>query len=71
MNATEERLDVLVEGAEQSGFTIDYLEWLGRGLSLQALRKLIGNASSLPAYMKSSDNPNAFRIASAPLSDRR
>ena len=66
-----ERMSLLIEGARQSGFTIDYLEALSRGLSLQAIRKLIANASSLPSIMKSSDSPYVRRRASAPTMDRR
>ena len=65
----EERLDALIDGAAQSGLTIDALEALTSGLSLQALRKVIGNASSMPAYRKSSDNPYLSRISNAPFKD--
>lgn len=65
------RIDMLREGAAASGLTMDFLEALTQGLSRQALRKVIGNASSMPSYMKSSDNPNLCRKASAPSSDSR
>lgn len=65
------RLDTLIRGARATGFTIDYLEALTAGLSIQACRKVIGNASAMPSYMKSSDNPYARRISSAPFNDRR
>ena len=61
-----DRLDDLINGALESGFTIDYLEALTAGLSSQARRKVIGNASALPKYMKSSDNPYVWRNAIAP-----
>lgn len=66
-----ERIDDLREGARQSGFTIDFLEALTQGLSRQALRKVIGNASSMPSYMKSSESPYLFRKASEPSSESR
>ena len=65
----DDRIDLLIAGAAVTGWTIDYLEALTKGLDSQALRKVIGNASAMPAYMKSSDNPYARRISSAPLSD--
>lgn len=61
-----ERIDCLVDGADASGLTIDFLVALTQGLSRHALRKVIGNASSMPAYMKSSDNPYVSRKARAP-----
>lgn len=67
----QSRLDLLIHGARSTGFTIDYLEEISRGLSNQALRRVIGNASSMPSYMKSSDNPNVRRIVRAPFSDSR
>lgn len=70
VNMTD-RLDELREGARASGLTIDFLEALTQGLSRQALRKVIGNASSLPSYMKSSDSPYLFRSARAPSSESR
>lgn len=62
----DKKLDTLLSGATESGFTIDFLETLTQGLSLQAVRRVIGNASSMPSYMKSSDNPYVRRKASAP-----
>ena len=66
-----DRLDLLREGAAKSGFTIDFLECLTQGLSRQALRRVIGNASSMPSYMKSSDRSYLLRMAKAPSRDRR
>lgn len=62
----KKRSEMLRLGAVDSGLTIDYLEWLTRGLSRQAARKVIGNASSMPSYMKSSDNPYVSRKERAP-----
>ena len=67
----KERLDALRVGADQSGFTLDFLECLTQGLSPQALRRVMGNASSMPSYMKSKDSPYLFRSARAPSSERR
>ena len=65
------RIEVLIEGARRSGFTIDFLEALTQGLSIQALHKVIGNASAMPTNMKSSDNPFVFRSVRAPFNERR
>ena len=67
----QDRLTLLRDGARDSGITIDFLEALTQGLSRQALRKVIGNASSMPSYMKSSDSPYLFRSARAPSSESR
>lgn len=66
-----ERIQVLRTAATDTGFTIDYLEALTRGLSRQACLNVIGNASSMPSYMKSSDNPYLRRNASAPSIETR
>ena len=72
MRASEsERLAALLEGARDSGLTIDFLYDLTEGLSLQALRKVIGNASSIPSYRKSSESPYVLRRESAPFKERR
>lgn len=67
----EEKIEILIAAARETGFTIDYLEALTVGLSLQACRRVMGNASSMPSYMKSSDNPYVRRRHSAPSSDMR
>lgn len=63
------KIDDLAEGARKSGFTIDFLEALTQGLSRQARLKVIGNASSMPSYMKSKDSPYILRSTSAPSKD--
>lgn len=70
-DASERRLDLLIEGARVSGFTVDALDYLSRGLSESALRMFIGNASSMPSYMKSSVGPYLLRSARAPSTDMR
>lgn len=65
------RIDLVIQAADETNLTIDYLEWLTRGLSRKACLKVIGNASSMPAYMKSSDNPYVSRKAIAPSTDTR
>jgi len=65
------RTDDLIAAANATGLTIDLLELLTQGLSRQAFRKVIGNASSMPSYMKSSDSAYLLRIASAPSSESR
>lgn len=66
---SKRRIDALMHLSRETGLTLDYWEWLTRGLDSQALRKLRGNASALPQYMKSSDSPYTRRSSSAPLSD--
>ena len=66
-----DRLDMLIEAARATGFTIDYLDAITQDLDSQAARKVIGNASGMPSYMKSSDNPYVRRKALAPSSDSR
>ncbi len=66
-----EREEILIDGARRTGMTIDFLHDLTHNLSRQALRKVIGNASSIPSYRKSSDNPYFFRRANAPSSESR
>jgi len=67
----DEKIDALIAAAAASGLTIDLLEALTHGLSRQAFLKVMGNASSLPSYMKSRETPYFLRMASAPSSDRR
>ena len=52
-----ERLDLLIALRNGLGETVDYWADLTDGLSIQAVRKLKGNASALPQYKKSSDTP--------------
>nr|WP_233544936.1 hypothetical protein [Pseudooceanicola sediminis] len=66
-----DRVQLLIEAARKTGFTIDYLEALTAGLSLQATLRVIGNASAMPSYMKSSESPYVRRNAKAPSSDSR
>lgn len=67
----KDRVDELAAAASASGLTIDLLDHLTDGLSSQAFLKVMGNASSMPSYMKSSDNPNTLLRARAPSSDSR
>ena len=64
-----DRVDDMLAAAHASGLTVDLLEQLTQGLSRQAFRKVMGNASSMPSYMKSSDKPYLVRIVSAPSSE--
>lgn len=57
------------KAAQESGLTLDLLEHLTQGLSRQAFLKVMGNASSIPSYMKSSDRLYLVRNAKAPSSD--
>ena len=66
-----DRIEELRKAARETGFTIDFLEGITQGLSRQAFLKVIGNASSMPSYMKSSESPYLFRNSSAPSKDSR
>ena len=63
---SDSRIDDLIMAARASGLTLDLLCQLTQGLSRQAFRKVMGNASSMPSYMKSRDRPYLLRNASAP-----
>ncbi len=63
------RVDAMIEAARRSGLTLDLLHQLTQGLSRQAFRKVMGNASSMPSYMKSKDRPYLVRRARAPSSE--
>jgi hypothetical protein len=63
------RLTEMKKAAHESGLTIDLLHELTQGLSRQAFRKVMGNASSIPSYMKSNESPYLLRKASAPSKD--
>lgn len=63
------RIDDLIAAASASGLTLDLLHQLTQGLSRQAFRKVMGNASSMPSYMKSKDRPYLLRKANAPSSE--
>lgn len=65
----DDRIDALREAADKSGLTIDFLQWITQDLSRQAFLSVMGRASSIPSYMKSSDKPNVLRSAIAPSSD--
>lgn len=60
------RVDDMIAAARKSGLTLDLLHQLTQGLSRQAFRRVMGNASSMPSYMKSKDKPYLVRRASAP-----
>jgi len=66
-----DRIEEMKKAATASGLTIDLLHFLTQGLSRQAFLSVMGNASSMPSYMKSIDNPYFALRASAPSSDRR
>ena len=68
-NAGRARLDDLIAGANASGFTIDYLEALTRGLSGKARRRVIDNLTALPAKMTTIENPSVRRKACTGYAD--
>lgn len=66
----EAKLNLIVTTA-QSGFSVDALEFLSRGLDDTALAILLGNVSKLPVYMKSIDIPYRVRSRIAPSIETR
>lgn len=66
-----QRVDLIIEAANQSPLSFDLLEALSVGMDAKALAILCGNASRLPQYIKSKDNPNLSRTFKAPLMDMR
>lgn len=58
-----DEIDELISGAKASGFTIDYLEALTRGLSGSARNKVINNLTDMPVEMKTTENPFVRRDA--------
>lgn len=68
---TEEQIDLIIEAAQLSGFTVDALVFLSRGLDATALAILMGNVSSLPVYMKSREIPYRDCILIAPSMEIR
>ena len=59
-------LTQLIDAADHSGFTVDALEFLSRGLDETACAILFGNVLKLPKYMKSKDIPYRACILRAP-----
>lgn len=66
-----DRVEALMAAARASGLTMDVLYELTCGLSDQAFHKVMGNASAMPSYMKSSDSPYVRRSDTAPSSEMR
>ena len=60
-----ERLDMMIETADQSGVSLDLLLALSRGMPASALVIFSGNAASLPRYMKSMSRPSLSHNFSA------
>ena len=53
----DQRFALLVECCQVSGFSLDELEVLTRGLDAHAIRKVCGNVSALPRKRKSNEVP--------------
>lgn len=64
-----DRIKMLSVIANHTNLTIDFLDYFLAGLSVQAMNKLVGNASGMPSIMKSSESPYVFRSARAPSSE--
>lgn len=65
------RLDLLLHASYVSGFSLDLLELLSRGMDENSVRIFSGNVLNLPRNIKSSDTSYFSRILKAPLSDSR
>ena len=65
------RLTQLIDLSDQSGLTVDLLEFLSRGLDETAFAIFAGNVSMLPKYMKSSVMPYLSRSRIAPSMEMR
>lgn len=63
------RFDMLIKLSGYTGLTIDYWEFVCRGLGESDLAILCGNASKLPKMMKSIDSPYVSRSAMQLSSD--
>ncbi|WP_319528962.1 hypothetical protein [uncultured Cohaesibacter sp.] len=57
MSVSEERLQMIIDACQASGFSLDLLELLTRGLDNQALAICCGNVSTLPKNKKSNEVP--------------
>lgn len=68
---TDADVDDIVGAALVSGFTVDVLVALMAGLDARARATLLGNVSSLPVYMKSSEIPYFSRSLIAPSIEMR
>lgn len=53
----EARLQLMIDACQDSGFSLDVLELLTRGLDSHAVRISCGNVSTLPKKRKSKDVP--------------
>ncbi len=62
----DRRYKLLFYGACRSPLSFDLLEMLSRNMDESSLAILVGNASMLPQYIKSSDIPYLSRSLSAP-----
>ena len=68
---SDQKLSLILEAADQSGFTVDFLLELSKGLNANAVAILLGNVSKLPKYMKSNEIPYLSLSRIAPSSDTR
>lgn len=68
---TDPRLDAILKVSCETGYSVDVLEFVSRGLDETALAILLGNVSMLPKYMKSSEMPYLSRSRMAPSIDIR
>ncbi len=57
MGNREARLSMMIDACQASGFSLDLLELISRGLDSHAVRILCGNVSALPKNRKSKEVP--------------
>ena len=67
----DEKLEMILKVAHQSGFTVDSVLFLMSGLDDKAIAILLGNVSRLPKYMKSKEIPYLSRSRTAPSMEMR
>lgn len=67
----DQRFLKIIDLADQSGLSVDLLEFLSRGLDDTAFAILAGNVSMLPRYMKSNVMPYLSRSRIAPSTEMR
>ena len=65
----DEKFDLIIKSADQSGFTVDLIVAMINGLDDKSIAILLGNVSMLPKYMKSKEIPYLSLSRMAPSSD--
>ena len=71
MTDLDERLDRIINAADQSGISVDVIAFLISGLDSKSEAVLLGNVEMLPKYMKSRDIPYRVQSRIAPSIETR